>query len=163
MNKQLDATDLRILQILDSEGQVSKAEIGRRINLASSAVFERLRRLEENGIVRGYRVDIDYAKLGFPILAFVFITETKPTPAGETLASLSSLGIAQEAHRILGDDCFALKIRCKDTDDLRDKLDQIGSIRTIAAVRTHIALQSIESRTSLLSAMEIHDSGSNSE
>ena len=163
MDNQLDATDLEILQILDSEGQVSKAEIGRRINLAPSAVFARLRSLEEIGIIRGYRVDIDYARLGFPILAFVFVNETKPTPARETLAALSSLGIAQEAHRILGDDCFVLKIRCKDTDDLRVKLDRIGDIQTVADVRTHIALQSVDTRNSLLAELEFGDPVSNSE
>jgi len=154
MDKLIDAIDLQILQILDSDGQASKAEIGRRISLASSAVFARLRRLEEDGIIRGYPVDIDYAKLGFPVLAFVFVSETKPTPAGKTLAALCSLEITQEVHRILGDDCFLLKIRCKDTDDLREKLDQIGSIRSVAAVRTHIALQSVDVRASLLADAE---------
>lgn len=160
MDKQIDAIDLQILQILDSEGQVSKAEIGRRINLAPSAVFARLRRLDEDGIIRGYRVNIDYSKLGFPLLAFVFVSESKPTPAGETLAALVSLGISQEVHRILGDDCFFLKVRSRDTDDLREKLDRIGGIKTIASVRTHIALQSIEVPTSLLADIEFGDNGS---
>jgi len=144
MERLFDATDVRILTILRADASRSKAEIGRQIDLAPSAVFARLRRLESNHVIRGYRVELDYGLLGLPLIAFVFVSEKKPALTGKTLAALSSLGIAEEIHRISGEDCFVLKVRSKDTDDLREKLDRIGDIRTVAGVRTHIVLQSVE-------------------
>ncbi len=145
MDRSIDATDLEILRILQSDASVSKAEIGRRINLAASAVFTRLRRLEADRIIQGYRVELDHGRLGLPLLTFVFVAETKPAPTGKTLAALSALGIAEEIHRISGEDCFLLKLRARDTDDLREKLDRIGDIQAVSSVRTQLALQSIES------------------
>ena len=89
----------------------------------SSAVFARIDRLEAAGVIRGYPTDLDEAELGFPLLAFVFIHENKPVTGEATLERLARLELAEELHRITGEDCYLLKIRARSTDDLRDRLD----------------------------------------
>jgi len=67
----LDDRDLKILQILSREGRISKTELARRVNLSATPCWERLRRLEESGLIRGYRADVDLARLSASVTVFV--------------------------------------------------------------------------------------------
>jgi Lrp/AsnC family leucine-responsive transcriptional regulator len=139
----MDEIDLEILQILQKDGPVSKAEIGRRIELAPSAVASRLERLEKLEVLRGFQVIVDHQKLGLDLLAFIFVTDDKKEAPRSVIASLCTLNIAEEVHRISGDDCYLLKVRAANTADLRQKLDLLNQVPTINSVRSHIALESL--------------------
>ncbi len=141
MPDSIDDIDIKILEILQQNAAESKANIARQIGLAASAVHTRIRQLEDSGVIEGYRLQVNLAALGYPLLVFVFVTEIKPASAGKTLTALVQLELAEEIHRISGEDCYLLKIRARDTDDLRQKLDQIGSVNTVGGVRTHLVLQ----------------------
>src|SRR6266540_4146738 len=104
-----DSVNRRVLAELQAEPRLTMAELGRRIGMSSPAVTERVRRLEEAGVIAGYRLDVDPAALGLPIAAYVRI---RPNPG--QLARVADLVRAipevVECHRVTGDDCFILKV-----------------------------------------------------
>lgn len=139
----IDEKDRKILSILLNAADTSKAEIGRRLDLAASAVSERIRRLEDAGIIEGYAARLNARALGQPLLAFIFVRETKPTGDVDTGAMLTRVTGVEEVHRIAGEDCFVAKIRAADTEALARVLDtEINVIPTVAGVRTTIVLGS---------------------
>jgi Lrp/AsnC family transcriptional regulator, leucine-responsive regulatory protein len=144
MSSRFDGKDTEILSILLKAATTPKAEIARRVGLAASAVSERIRRLEDTGIVKSYESRLDGDALRIPLLAFVFVTELKPTSGFDTGAELSRVTGVEEVHKIAGDDCFLLKIRAEGTAELGVVLDtEINPIPTVARVRTTIVLRSI--------------------
>src|SRR5216684_443501 len=104
----LDETDRKIIGQLTSDGRVSFAELGRRVNLSSPAVAERVQRLERAGVITGYRAEIDPRAVGYPLTAIVRV---KPAPGQlpripELAAEIPEVA---ECHRITGEDCFFIK------------------------------------------------------
>jgi Lrp/AsnC family leucine-responsive transcriptional regulator len=118
-----DRLDLRILDALSSDGRISMAELGRRVNLSSPAVAERVQRLEEVGIITGYRAVIDPRALGYALTAIVRV---KPAPGQLQRIPELALQIPEisECHRITGEDCFYLKIHLRSMDELAGLLDR---------------------------------------
>ncbi len=140
----IDGIDQRILSILLSAAGTSKAEIARQVGLAASAVFERIRRLEEAGMIKAYEARLDARQLAVPLLAFVFVRELKPTQGFDTAAALARVTGVEEVHKIAGEDCFLVKIRAAGTEALGLVLDEeINVIPTVAGVRTTIVLKSV--------------------
>ncbi|HEX7256176.1 MAG TPA: Lrp/AsnC family transcriptional regulator [Gaiellaceae bacterium] len=119
----MDDTDRRLLRELQENSRLSLAELGRRINLSSPAVAERLQRLERTGVISGYRADLDSKALGFPIAAFVRIRPT--TRQLQKIPELArEVPEVVECHRVTGEDCFVLKLHLRAMDDLEDILDR---------------------------------------
>ena len=119
----LDATDRKILGELAADGRVSLAELGRRVNLSSPAVAERVQRLERSGVITGYRAEIDPRMLGYQLTAIVRV---KPAPGQivripELAAEILEVA---ECHRITGEDCFYLKVHLRSIDELSGVLDR---------------------------------------
>jgi Lrp/AsnC family leucine-responsive transcriptional regulator len=119
----LDTTDHKILGELIGDGRMSLAELGRRVNLSSPAVAERVQRLERAGVITGYRAEIDPRALGYPLTAIVRI---RPSPGQlpripEIAAAIPEIG---ECHRITGEDCFYLKVHLRSIDELSGLLDR---------------------------------------
>src|SRR5687768_14587481 len=111
----IDEIDEKILNIVQSDGRIANAEIARQVGLAPSAVLERLRKLEERGVIRGYAAEINAAEIGFGLTAFVFVRTSFCGSIGSVLAQIPEV---LEVHDIAGDDCYLLKIRAKNTDEL---------------------------------------------
>lgn len=118
-----DSVNMRILRHLQEDPRLTMTELGRRVGLSSPAVTERVRRLEESGVIRGYRLEIDPSSLGLPIAAYVRI---RPN-AGQLpkLADLArSIPEVVECHRVTGEDCFVLKVYLPSLDQLDRVLDR---------------------------------------
>jgi Lrp/AsnC family leucine-responsive transcriptional regulator len=119
----LDEVNLRLLAALDADPRAGAAELGRRVGMSAPAVRERLTRLEEAGVIRGYRLDVDPAALGLPVTAWVRI---RPGPG--QLPRIAELAArtpqVSECHRISGEDCFLLKVHVPGIEDLEAVLDQ---------------------------------------
>jgi Lrp/AsnC family transcriptional regulator, leucine-responsive regulatory protein len=146
----LDATDLRILEILQQDARTSNAEIARQIALAPSAVFQRIRKLEDTGVIIGYHARVDPLALELGLLAFVAVQTTEGARAGETAALLANIPEVVEVHRVVGDDCFLLKVRVRDTAALGSLLDEkIQPLSPVASTRTTIVLSSSKDGQSL--------------
>ncbi len=118
-----DAVNLRILTELQRNPRLTMTELGRRVGLSSPAVTERVRRLEEAGIIRGYRLDLDPAALGLPIAAYVRV---RPNPGQlPNIANLAQqIPEVVECHRVTGEDCFILKVYFPSIDQLDRILDR---------------------------------------
>jgi Lrp/AsnC family transcriptional regulator, leucine-responsive regulatory protein len=120
--KEMDPLDLRILTELQVEARVSFAELGRRVGLSAPAVADRVQRLEESGVIIGYRAEVDPRALGFPVTVMVRIR-----PAIRELHRISK--IAQEVpqivecYRMTGDDCFYFTMHLRAVDELEPILD----------------------------------------
>lgn len=137
----MDEIDLQILSLLQADARVGNAEISRRVGLAASAVHERIRKLEQRGVVRGYHARLDPEALGRGLLAFISVQVDDRLTEGTTGAQLALLPQVQEVHHIAGEDCFLVKLRVHDTDALSALLrDRMGAIPTIKSTRTTIVL-----------------------
>jgi Lrp/AsnC family transcriptional regulator, leucine-responsive regulatory protein len=119
----LDATNRSLLAALQADARLSLAELGRRVGLSSPAVAERLGRLERDGVIRGYRADIDPRALGYAVSAVIRVR-----PAPRQIAEVARR--AQEApevvgcDRITGDDCFVLRAHVRDVEHLEEVIDR---------------------------------------
>ena len=128
----LDARNVKLLRLLRDDPRRSVSEMARRIGMSAPAVRERIQRLEESGIIRGYRLELDARALGYPISAFVRV---RPMPG--KLAKIGELAkrLPQvvECHRITGEDCFVMRVyleRLEDLDPLLDRFLAFGQTTT---------------------------------
>ncbi|MGZ3668121.1 MAG: Lrp/AsnC family transcriptional regulator [Ktedonobacterales bacterium] len=123
-NGLLDSTNLRLLAELQRDPRLSMSELGRRIGMSAPAVTERVRRLEDIGIIRGYHLDVNPAALGLPITVFIRV---RPDPGQlPKIAELAKrIPEVVECHRITGEDCFILKAHIPAIDQLDQLLDRL--------------------------------------
>ncbi|HEV7127305.1 MAG TPA: Lrp/AsnC family transcriptional regulator [Ktedonobacterales bacterium] len=121
-HRELDAVNLRVLAELRRDPRMTMSALGRRIGMSAPAVTERVRRLEESGVIRGYCVDLDPAALGLPIAAYVRI---RPNPGQlPRIAELARrIPEVVECHRVTGEDCFVLKVHIPAIEQLDRLLD----------------------------------------
>ena len=146
----IDQTSRAILETLQSDARISNAEIGRRVGLAPSAVFERIKKLEERGALRGYNANIDPAAVDLGLLAFVLVRADERGGAPRTEAALVAIPDVQEVHHVAGEDCFMLKVRARDTAALNDLLaNQIGSLETVRSTKTTIVLRTAKETSTI--------------
>jgi len=146
----IDQTSLAILETLQSDARISNAELGRRVGLAPSAVFERIRKLEERGAVRGYNANIDPAAVDLGLLAFVLVRSDERGGAPRTEAALVALPEVQEVHHVAGEDCFMLKVRARDTAALNDLLaNRIGTLEAVRSTKTTIVLRTAKETSTI--------------
>jgi Lrp/AsnC family leucine-responsive transcriptional regulator len=120
----LDATDLRILEALINDARVSIADLARSVGLSPPSVSERMRRLEEAGVIEGYTLTINPKALGLPIAAWLRI---RPMPGHlqKVADILRAMPEIVECDRITGEDCFIARAHIQSVDDLEKLIDQV--------------------------------------
>ena len=144
-----DEIDTKILTILQENSRTSNAEIARQIGMAPSAVFERIRKLEAQGVIRGYEARLQPQALGLSLLAFVFV-RTDDRGSMETGKKLALIPGVQEVHDIAGEDCYLVKVRAANTEALGRLLrDQFGTIPSLRSTRTTIVLSTAKETAQL--------------
>jgi Lrp/AsnC family transcriptional regulator, leucine-responsive regulatory protein len=150
MNGIIDEIDEKILNALTKDARTSNAELARQIGMAPSAILERVRKLEERGVVDGYAPRINPRMLGLRLLAFVFVRTDEGVGALTTASHLAKAPEVQEVHHVAGEDCLLVKLRARDTDDLSRILKEVfGPMKSIRSTRTTIVLETIK-ETSML-------------
>lgn len=143
--RMIDQRDCEIAKILQANARVSNAEIARQIGSAPSAVFERVRKLEERGIVRGYHASVDPKAVDLGQLSFMFIRSNDRPGAVTTAARLAEIPEILELHHVAGEDCFLAKVRTRDAEALGRLLrERLSGIDTIASTRTTIVLDTVK-------------------
>lgn len=146
----INELDSRILTILQKNARTSNAEIARQVGLAPSAVFERIRKLEEKGVLQGYNARIDPHAAGLPLVAFTFVRSNDRPGGVQTAEKLAEIPEILEVHHVAGEDCFLVKIRAADTEAFGRLLrDRLGKIPTITSTRTTIVLETIKETAEL--------------
>ncbi len=141
----LDGVGWRILAELQEEARVSYTELGRRVGLSTPAVAERVRQLEAAGVVRGFRAEIDLAKVGLPILAVL-----RMSVVGDVLAEITrvvqELPEVIECHRGTGADSFIMKVAVASVEHLEsliDRLTPFGTTSTSIVLSSPVARRAV--------------------
>jgi Lrp/AsnC family transcriptional regulator, leucine-responsive regulatory protein len=119
----LDARNVELLSLLSADPRMGTSELARRIGMSAPAVRERIQRLEESGVIKGYRLEIDSRALGYAVAAFVRV---RPMPGAlpKITALAQRLPEVSECYRITGEDCFIMKVHLESLDRLDRILDQ---------------------------------------
>jgi Lrp/AsnC family leucine-responsive transcriptional regulator len=121
----LDDLDWRILEALQDNARITFSELGRRVSLTPPAVAERIRRMEDSGVITGYRVELDHARVGLPILAFVRLRaagDIKCLELGELTKDIPEI---LECHRITGEDSYIVKVAVRSVEHLERLVDSL--------------------------------------
>ncbi|MEO6587980.1 MAG: Lrp/AsnC family transcriptional regulator [Pyrinomonadaceae bacterium] len=144
----IDAIDEQILNIIQQDARIANAEIARQVGLAASAVLERIRKLEERGIIRGYAAELDASQVGFGLTAFVAVRTHEC--CSETDKFLAAIPEVLEVHDVAGEDSYLLKVRVRDTEDLSRLLRQeLKNVPNVASTKTTVVLQTIKETNAL--------------
>ena len=142
----IDEISLKILNILQKKARIPNIEVARQVGMAPSAVLERIRKLEKQGIIDGYEVRLNPEQFNRRLIAFVFV-KTDEHPGSKAPAihdSLAEMPEVQEVHYVAGEDCLLLKLRVADHQELGEALRQkirplpgVLSTRTLTVLSTH--------------------------
>jgi Lrp/AsnC family leucine-responsive transcriptional regulator len=121
-----DPTNQKLLAELQSDARLSMAELGRRVGLSPPAVAERVARLEQEGVITGYRADVNPRAVGYSLSA---ILRVRPAPRElrKTADLARETPEVVECHRITGDDCYFMKLHVRDVDHLEEVIDRFAS------------------------------------
>lgn len=144
----LDATDWRLLEALQQDGRMSFAELARAVAMSPSAVAERVRRLEESGVITGYRATVSPERVGLAILAFVRLRY----PTGNYRpfhALVDSTPEILEAHHVTGEDCFVLKVVARSMRHLEEvagRISGLGAVTTSVVYSSPLAGRTVDSQ-----------------
>jgi Lrp/AsnC family leucine-responsive transcriptional regulator len=135
----VEETNRKILSLLASDGRLSFTELARHTGLSVSAVQQRVRRLEERGVIRGYCAVIDPEQAGLPLTAFVSIKPFDPAAPDDAPERLAHLTAIEACHSVAGDENYILKVRVASPSGLEELLQQIRSSANVST-RTTIVL-----------------------
>lgn len=146
--KMLDRIGWKIIQELQENARLTFAELGRRVGLSIPAVAERVRNLEDSGIITGYRAEIDPAKIGFPITAFIRMSVVGDV-SERLIATVRKMPEVLECHRGTGADSFTMKVVVSSVSHLEnviDKLTRHGTTTTSIVLSSPVPRRPIEMR-----------------
>jgi Lrp/AsnC family leucine-responsive transcriptional regulator len=141
----LDEIDRDIVRLLHANGRLSQEQLAREVHLSRPAVHERIKRLEEEGVIRGYKAVLDWEALGYHLMAFTQVKAMRLSrEAGKAIMQLENpAALVEECHRIAGEWCLLLKIRAATPRDLEVLLDQIYEIPGVQSTMTTTVLSTL--------------------
>jgi len=141
----IDDIGFKILRILQRKARIPNVEVARQVNMAPSAVLERIRKLESQGYIDGYEVRLNPQRFNRAMVAFVFVETRIPSRRALVAEALSRITAVQEVHFIAGPDRFLVKLRVAGAEELNQLLQEdIGRIDGIDGTCTHIVLSTIK-------------------
>ena len=135
----MEQIDRAIVAALSADGRLSFTDLAERVGLSVSAVHQRVRRLEQRGVIRGYAAVVDYEALGLPLTAFVAIRQTDPAAPDDAPERLAHLPEIESCYSVAGEDFYLLKVRVASPVDLEGLLQRIRSMAGVTH-RTTIVL-----------------------
>jgi Lrp/AsnC family transcriptional regulator, leucine-responsive regulatory protein len=148
----LDGTDLQILDLMQSNARISNADLAREVNLAPSAVLERVKKLEQKKVISKYTAMINPNAVQQKLLAFIFIRSSEGfTCNSNTAKALAAIPEIQEVHHIAGEDCYLVKVRTADAASLMELMrNSFQQIPNIASTKTTIVLETVKEQPNLV-------------
>jgi Lrp/AsnC family leucine-responsive transcriptional regulator len=143
--RRLDDTDLRILALVQRDGKLAQAEIAKRVGLSTAAVNERLKKLEQAGVIRRYAALVDPAAVGAAMTAFVEVFIEHPRHETTFIESMLGLDEVQECHYVTGEFSLLLKVRVRDVESLQALLlHRLNRLEGVRQTRTLIVLSTLK-------------------
>lgn len=149
MTVALDDVDRHILRALQLNARTSNADIARELDMAPSAILERIRKLEQRGVIAGYEARLVPKAIGIGLTAFSFVRAAGTASGKEMALALAGIPEVVEVHHVAGEDCLLVKVRVADTDALSQVLDGIKALPGISATRTTIVLSTTKETCTL--------------
>lgn len=143
----MDDIDFKILDILQERGRIRRNELADAVGLSLPSASERLRKLEEQGIITGYHADVDYRRLGKDITAFIFVTVDSSKHYAQFIEHAMTLDDVLECHAITGEGTHLLKARTANTASLEKLLSRIQAWTGVVSTRTHLVLSTRKETT----------------
>jgi Lrp/AsnC family leucine-responsive transcriptional regulator len=151
MEINLDSVDLQILNLMQTNAKIANVELARQLEMAPSAVLERVKKLEQKEVIKGYTTRIDPSAVQQKLLAFIFIKATDGMGSSETARCIAEIPEVQEVHHIAGEDCFLIKIRTTDSASLMNIMrTRLSSIPRIVSTRTTIVLETVKEENTII-------------
>jgi Lrp/AsnC family leucine-responsive transcriptional regulator len=135
----MEDTDRRILELLAADGRMSFTDLGKETGLSTSAVHQRVRRLEARGLIRGYAATVDHDELGLPVTAFISIRPIDPSQPDDSPERLQDIGEIESCWSVAGEESYILKVRVAAPVALEDLLARIRAAANVST-RTTIVL-----------------------
>ena len=135
----LDETGWHILEALQENARLSFSELGQRVGLSSPAVAERVRRMEDAGIITGYRAEVNTAKIGYPITAIIRVSNSPGERCARLTASTQSIPEVLECYRVTGSDSLIMKVMAASVEHLElliDRISEHGQLTTSIVLST---------------------------
>jgi Lrp/AsnC family leucine-responsive transcriptional regulator len=151
--RHLDETDLKILELLQSDARTTNTAIAQSVGLSAPSVLERIRKLEAKGVIKGYRAIIDGAALGRPITAFIRVSsEGSPGAYPDFVKNMEVVSREPEVlecHSVAGEDCFIIKVKVASPPDLESLLGHLRTTARIGRTVSMIVLSTMKEETIL--------------
>jgi len=137
----INSIDYKVLQNLMAQGRITWSELAGILELSAPATAERVRRLEERKIIKGYTALIDPEAVGCELTAFIAVTLERPEHRATFLQRVQELAEIQECHHVTGEDDYLLKVRCRNTRGLEQLVSEnLKGLPGILRTRTTIVL-----------------------
>lgn len=141
----MDAIDLKILKILQNKARIPNVEVSRQVGMAPSAVLERIKKLEIQGVIQGYEVRLNPERFNRSLIAFVTVRVRETLAIRKTGRTLSEIEAVQEVHFLAGSDALLVKIRVSTPLELETLLiTKIAAIHEVLSTETQIALSTFK-------------------
>ncbi|HYJ66314.1 MAG TPA: Lrp/AsnC family transcriptional regulator [Nocardioidaceae bacterium] len=133
----MEEIDAKIVRLLANDGRMSFTDLGKATGLSTSAVHQRVRRLEQRGVIRGYGARVDHEKLGLPLTAFISIRPIDPSEPDDAPQRLDALPEIESCYSVAGDENYILQVRVSSPSALENLL---ATIRSAANVTTRTTM-----------------------
>ena len=138
--------DRRILTLLATDGRMSFTDLGKATGLSTSAVHQRVKRLEQRGLIKGYGATIDYDQVGMPLTAFISIRPIDPSQPDDSPERLSGISEIESCWSVAGDESYILKVRVSAPTDLENLLARVRAAANVSTRTTIVLSTPYESR-----------------
>jgi len=142
----MEDTDRQIIDLLCQDGRMSLADIARETGLSTSALHQRVRRLEQRGLITGYRAELDYRAVGLPLTAFISLTPIDPAAPDDVPERLAGIGEIESCWSVAGSQAYILKVRVAEPANLEDLLARIRSAANVSTRTTIVLSTAFENR-----------------
>jgi Lrp/AsnC family leucine-responsive transcriptional regulator len=146
---ELDGIDRRILAVVQENCKLPLAKIGERVGLSAPSVIERIKKLEDSGVITAYRAILDARKLGKDVTAFIGVSISHPKLIGEFEKEVSQLDGVLECHHVTGQHTLLLKVKTANTSSLEELISKIRSIEGVDRTETMVVLSTHTERTQI--------------
>jgi Lrp/AsnC family leucine-responsive transcriptional regulator len=143
----VESTDRRILELLAADGRMSFTDLGKATGLSTSAVHQRVKRLESRGMIRGYGATIDHEQLGLPLTAFISIRPIDPSQPDDSPDRLTGIREIESCWSVAGEESYILKIRVPTPSHLEDLLARIRAAANVSTRTTIVLSTPYENRS----------------
>jgi Lrp/AsnC family leucine-responsive transcriptional regulator len=138
--------DRRILTLLATDGRMSFTDLGKATGLSTSAVHQRVKRLEQRGLIKGYGATIDYDQVGMPLTAFISIRPIDPSQPDDSPVRLAGISEIESCWSVAGDESYILKVRVSAPTDLENLLARVRAAANVSTRTTIVLSTPYESR-----------------